>query len=261
MNPTNTKDEREKRRKPSLLDEVLERRVWMYAVAAGATLAATSACAPSAQAKVVFTPSRAVLTCSPNTNTLQIDLNNDGVTDFILSDWSFSIFHSGTARRRPRRLLGTSTAVYYNLTARGAKSSNVILKHGSSGFPAALTEGAKIGSSATFLTYGALELRDKHNYSSGYAGNFYNVTGRFLGVRFVIKGEVHYGWIGFRSVKNFTAKLYGWAYETKPNTPIYAGFAGALGASALLPSAEPTSLELLARGYDSVADWRRRRAA
>jgi len=37
----------------SLLDEVLERRMLLYVLAAGATLAGV----PSAQAKVVFTPS------------------------------------------------------------------------------------------------------------------------------------------------------------------------------------------------------------
>jgi len=105
-------------------------------------------------------------------------------------------------------------------------------------------------------------------------GPFANVTNRYLGVRFLINGQVHFAWIGFRSCKNLTATLLGWAYETQPKTPILAG----AGQGAVFPpsaelrpagsenvpavrAAEPTSLELLAAGHVAVADWRRRNAA
>ena len=77
MNTKNTQEKQAKRLRPSLLDEVLERRMLLYVLAAGATLAGASG---AAQSRVVFTPSNVVL----STGSLQIDLNNDGTTDFIL---------------------------------------------------------------------------------------------------------------------------------------------------------------------------------
>jgi hypothetical protein len=261
MNPTNTNKKPAKRQGPSLLDEVLERRMLLYALAAGAALAGASG---AAQAKVVFTPSKAVLVLDGKP--LEIDLNNDGVTDFILRDYYFYHFCSaystscgprqGGARRRARRPLGRGY-YYYFLSVQGARKPNLVLTPGY-GRAAALTDGEKIGGEKHFVRDGIMEYY--RQFGSSF-GSFNNVTSRYLGVRFVIKGEVHYGWIGFRSVKNFTAKLYGWAYETEPNTPIYAGLFGAQNESALRPSAEPTSLELLAAGHVAVADLRRRRGA
>ena len=80
MNERNRGKAQSKRRSVSLLDEVLERRMLVYALAAGATLAGASA----AQAKVVFTPNNTVL---KENRILQIDLNNDGVTDVTLHNY------------------------------------------------------------------------------------------------------------------------------------------------------------------------------
>jgi hypothetical protein len=79
-NTENRESRQAKRQRPSLLEEVLERRMLLYVLAAGATLAGAS----SAQAKAVFTRSDFVLSL-PNGH-LAIDLNNDGTTDFILID-------------------------------------------------------------------------------------------------------------------------------------------------------------------------------
>ena len=73
----------------------------------------------------------------------------------------------------------------------------------------------------------------------------------------MINGQVHYGWIGFRSTSAYQATLEGWAYETRPNTPIRT--AGP-EETPTLGAAEPTSLQLLAAGHVAVADWRRRNA-
>ena len=77
----------------------------------------------------------------------------------------------------------------------------------------------------------------------------------------MIDGEIHYGWIGFRSTDLGVAKLAGWAYETEPNTPIIVGDRGAANsASGGFQIAEPTSLQLLAMGHTAVADRQRRLA-
>jgi len=58
-------------------------------------------------------------------------------------------------------------------------------------------------------------------------GSWINVKNRYLGVKFKIEGEAHYGWARL-SVKvqepfTITATLTGYAYETIPNKPIIAG--------------------------------------
>lgn len=48
----------------------------------------------------------------------------------------------------------------------------------------------------------------------------------FVGLRFEIDGQLHYGWVDLANVRlgnGATFELYGWAYETEPNTPIEAG--------------------------------------
>jgi hypothetical protein len=78
----------------------------------------------------------------------------------------------------------------------------------------------------------------------------------------MINGEVHYGWVGFRSVSvvnsRLTAVLGGWAYETEPNKPIVAGDEGEGMESNTMSSLRPTSLQLLAMGHTGIADRQRR---
>lgn len=257
MNTKNTQEKQAKRLRPSLLDEVLERRMLLYVLAAGATLAGASG---AAQSRVVFTPSNVVL----STGSLQIDLNNDGTTDFILDYGGGPQNVAGRSRRRPP---GCSSGGF-GLYASGATASDGIVDGNGNTFVEALRNGTKIGNHDYFKNSGLMAVITDTTFCRSIAeGYFANTTQRFLGVRFQIDGRTHYGWIGFRSVTAsvfITATLYGWAYETQPNTPIYAGLAAAIGKLEKQPavrSAEPTSLELLAAGHVAVADWRRRNAA
>jgi hypothetical protein len=244
----NQKEGRAKRQNPSLLGEVLERRLLLYALAAGATLAYASA----AHAKVVFTPSDSVLRLP---GSLQIDMTNDGTIDFKLHAFCGS---------------PTSCSLGYSMSAKGYGSNAV---GGSDDWAAALLPGAKIGPTVNFERRG---LMMSCGIFSGCSGPFLNTRLRSLGVRFLISGEVHYGWIGFRSIDghNFTAKLLGYAYETEPNTSILAFQPGYFAQSrrgtqpnnAILASLkeplealepQPTSLELLAAGHVAIADRRR----
>jgi hypothetical protein len=251
MSPRTREGKRRERWSATLLEEVLERRVALYVMAAGAGLAIV----PAAQAEVVFTPSTAQCvrySGYDSYDSLQIDLNNDGTTDFTLS---CSYARSG------------SNAAGSYLGMKGAVPSNVTLES-TGGLPAALRRGAKIGSSARFGTYG-LMAKNLIGYSIWTKGNFDGVSNRILGVRFQINGEAHYGWIGFRYAYASYATLVGWAYETIPNKPIYAGAKRGMNSNsdgdvdtnaAVMHLAEPTSLELLAAGDVAMPEWRRRRA-
>ena len=60
----------------------------------------------------------------------------------------------------------------------------------------------------------------------GSLGSWVNVTNRYLGFKFKIRGATHYGWARLDvSVTNGTVvgTLTGYAYETIPNKPIIAG--------------------------------------
>ena len=198
------------------------------------------------QAKAVFTPSRAIVT---NGDTLQIDLNNDGVTDFKV--WVIGSSRTSAGNRLPH---------FYGFDAKAAGYASSDVTEGSRKGLVALRHGEKIGSGGYFGRGGLMAWYDL--ISSGVpfsSGPFAHLRWHFLGVRFPINGQNHYGWIGFRSVRGNQIKLFGWAYETEPNTPILAG-QGILERDAS-GFAEPTSLALLAYGHVAMADWRRRKAA
>jgi hypothetical protein len=235
MSPRNI--ERPKRQSASLLDEVLERRMLLYVLAAGATLAGASV----AQAKVVFTRSDFVLTLG--NRHLSIDLNNDGTSDFILIDHCVS---------------QTSCFGSVNMYARAIGQNGVAQEFmGHHQQAAALSMGDQIGPAATFKQVGL--MLDGSIFSGTHSfGPFAHTLSRFLGVRFLVSGQVHYGWIGFRKVNKFTGTLLGWAYETEPNKPILAGDTGESKESSQTLSAEPTSLQLLAMGHTGIADRQRR---
>jgi len=57
-------------------------------------------------------------------------------------------------------------------------------------------------------------------------GYWANVRNRYLGLKFEINGQIHYGWARLsvqRQQYHLTATLTGYAYETIPNTEIKAG--------------------------------------
>jgi hypothetical protein len=103
---------------------------------------------------------------------------------------------------------------------------------------------------------------------------------RYLGLKFQINGETHYGWARLNVQVNTTkltiySRLTGYAYETTPNTPIAAGQTHSASEIGTLASPQVTghhspvasgyasetpalaSLGLLAQGSQGLAAWRR----
>ncbi|HEV2380244.1 MAG TPA: hypothetical protein VG206_10670 [Terriglobia bacterium] len=96
----------------------------------------------------------------------------------------------------------------------------------------AIIPGQRIGSSQRFVNKGGVGgiLMGEAIYSPGggqYRGNWIHVVNRFLGLKFQINGETHFGWarlsVKLALTKPVQALLSGYAYETEPNTPIIAG--------------------------------------
>ena len=82
---------------------------------------------------------------------------------------------------------------------------------------------------------------------------------RYLGLQFVIKGQVHYGWA--RLTVTFSPQkpaagvlpiLTGYAYETEPNKPILTGKTKGPDVITL----DPATLGYLAGGASQIPAWR-----
>jgi len=212
------------------VDGVLDRRLLLYALAAGATLAWST----PTQAEVLFTPSNAVFRALAGK--FDIDLNHDGTSDIIFIG------------RQVECCSGYGFAP--GLIAYGNPSNQI----------AAYWDGLALEFARRDpITRGGFWQKSVLIQTAlGYVGQFEDNPNHFLGVRFLINGNLHYGWIGFRGVRadypNVIVSLAGWAYETKPNTPIAAGDKG----TAASPSFQPTSLEILSAGHTAVAQRRKR---
>ena len=95
---------------------------------------------------------------------------------------------------------------------------------------------------------------------------------RYLGLKFVIKGKVHFGWarLNVHWHEPISATLTGYAYETIPGKSIITGKTKGpdevvVEQASLVPSAAPTpklaTLGLLAMGAPGLSIWRRKETA
>ena len=67
--------------RPSKLSDSMDRRLNMYALAAGAAGVGVLALTPPSEAKVIYTPAHIVIGAG---QTYKLDLNHDGIVDFGL---------------------------------------------------------------------------------------------------------------------------------------------------------------------------------
>jgi hypothetical protein len=231
-------------RPTSLINARLNQALTTYVAAASAAGVALLAANPSAEAKVVYTPAHTYI----NGNTA-IDLNHDGIADFMLG------FHE----------LDKSLILAVNPEVSG----NEILAKGGAAvagiFGQPVGPGAKFA--ATASSYGWLFMADAGSYSqTWFFGNWANTKNRYLGFKFLINGQVHYGWARL-SVADYLHSdtaviLTGYAYETEANTKIIdgetSGTADNMAPSDLrAPAQAMPTLGMLARGADTLSIWRR----
>jgi hypothetical protein len=126
----------------------------------------------------------------------------------------------------------------------------------------------------------------RNETSSGIYGQWANggkgVKYRYLGLLFIIKGKVHFGWARLnvffskgRVVGLFSGTLTGYAYETIPGKAIITGrtkgpdnewgkedfLPGASVANPIPDTRQPASLGMLALGAQGVPVWRRKESA
>jgi hypothetical protein len=193
------------------LSPSLQRRLNTYALAASAAGVSVLALAEPSQAKVVYTPAHQVI---KQNGVYNLDLNHDGTVDFLIQE----LDNGGYA---------SSNALLADAALGNAVQGN---KSGFRSFASALPLGASIGPSQKFLTTGNKAMVSITHFTTGgtsYVRGFWvNVLNRYLGLKFQIGSQTHYGWARVsvqRQQFNLTATLTGYAYETVPNTGIKAG--------------------------------------
>jgi hypothetical protein len=254
----------------AVLSKSIKQQLNGYALAAGAAGVAILALGQPGEAKIVYTPTHQKL---PLNKDFFVDLNNDGTNDFRLH-----ITLSGETCAAHRATCSSWDAAIFFAYPQ-VKGNGVV---GEPAFASALRAGARIGPKAAFNTsrgiMGEVQFREQDlSYSGAWANSGKPVYDRYLGVKFLVDGKLHYGWARF-SVRIYrdpkstvNAVLTGYAYETIPNKPIIAGRkkgTDEVGRVEQLTPAEvrasapqPASLGMLAMGSPALSIWRRKEVA
>lgn len=213
-------------RKTCKISDSLSRQLKTYAQVASAAGVSVLALAGASEAKVVYTATnQATHIGFP----LYIDLNHDGIQDFQL----LTMFYAG------------SSGLEVGLNPTGCRNTHNVVagrRFSRSGYflsvASALPVGVPIGPKGNFsvrFPFMAMELFSRfggNQYSNRgpWAGKGKGVNDRYLGLKFVVGGEVHYGWARLsvtlghrRQFDDVSGTLTGYAYETVPDKPIIAG--------------------------------------
>jgi hypothetical protein len=224
---------------PANLSESVHLRLNMYALAAGAAGVGVLALAQPAEAKIVYTPANVTLV-----EVTPLDLNHDGIADFVLRT---TYFHN-------------TSSVFQTLTAKPYGSNRIV---GKGTYAAALPVGARVGparrisKSHNLMAKVRVNTFKSHTFFEGeWANGGKGVKNHYLGLKFLIKGKVHFGWarlkVSFIQYHEIQAVLTGYAYETIPNKAIITGKTKGLDTEKL----QPATLGHLAQGASAVPVWR-----
>jgi hypothetical protein len=232
------------------LAESTHQRLNMYALAASAAGVSMLALTQPAEAKIVYTPAHIGLG-----SVVRLDLNHDGTYDFYL-------------------VAQIQTGKSTNLGVFPAQAGNAMVEN--KGQAVAMRAGLRAGPKDKFSPYANVLARVWRKSDTGTfysSGPWKNVKNRYLGLKFLIQGQIHFGWVRMTiSIvnHNISGILNGYAYETVPNKPIITGRTKGLDeigattgspASLSAPTPEPASLGLLAMGWQGLSIWRREESA
>ncbi len=212
---TTTQNSKVQKRSPKKLQRTLETKLRNYSIAASgmASIAGLMFASP-ANAEVVATPANQQM--HGYFNIYQVDLNNDGIADASISVYTFDYCCSSGAWDDGQ-----------DMTVKGAQSGNeVVVNQKKWAFPG--KRGQLIGPMDSFAPGAVMAYHQAdgdQSFSTHHtSGPWFKMYHRFVGVKFLINDEIHYGWIRLNIPGPGGGTITGYAYETVPNKPITAGF-------------------------------------
>jgi len=234
-------------------------QAWKQYAAAAFGVAGASALA-SAQTPgqhILYTPADiAIDTHSSRQVFIPIDFNHDGVADLYLIASHFTDFFSG----------GLGFAAYGRITASVGGGNLAITSH-------ALPKGMIIDKGGVFksgqhsIAYAGSGSYMGVKRASTAQGPFVRVKNKYLGVRFLINGQTHEGWVRLTLAPkgaDISGAITGYAFDTVPNE--FGLAAGQLGgrvgpeklpAASAVEDAATGSLGMLAAGSAAIPYWRK----
>jgi len=235
----------------------LNQHLNLYSTAAVAAGVSMLALAQPAEGSVVVTKTNITVGFGSQ---ISIDINKDGINDFMIAGEGANYDHSFYATFAIKPLAG-GKVVGGNRGPLGPYAS-------------ALVKGANIGPSAHFsssvarsqITIERLLGSASASTHESFYGKWPGINNRYLGVKFLIKGATHYGWIrmSVSELSEISGTITEYAYETVANKTIGAGattdsseIATETPARENDPSLGKASLGMLASGADGLAIWRR----
>lgn len=245
--------------KSANVHDSLHQHLHMYALAASAAGVSALALVQPAEAEIVYTPVQ--VTIGQNQQ-YALDLNQDGIVDFTIHNFAHATVDTS----------GFSARLFVRPAAGNAVAGHITRF----GFPwaYALSSGMRIDKADRHFAPGRASMA----YSNTFIGSYYRggswlsslgTATRFLGLKFKIDGQVHYGWARLNVQTQdlqITATLTGFAYETIANKPIKAGAEQGKDdvsvkqpAPSVLtqPEQTPATLAMLALGSPALSLWRR----
>ena len=244
---SHTSPRRAARRTMIGLQPKTERAVLSYAAAASVAGVGVLTLAQPSEAKVVYTPTHQILNAS---SILNIDINNDGITDFMLHNQRYS-FSTGPLASYGALIVSGSVRVVGKQQHASAFPANVQIGPGNQ---------FTVGSLVPELEFCSLQ-RTGTIVDKGY---WTNAKNKYLALKFQLNGQSHFGWLRLsleQTECKITAVLTGYAYETVVNKPIITGKTkGPEELTELIGPNSPAmapSLGLLAQGANGLAIWRR----
>src|SRR5579863_4982770 len=229
-----------------------QQQLTAYALAAAAAGVSILALTARSEAEIVYKQAHRVIGDGASFN---LDLTGDGTVDLTIEN---KHHHHCTSDF-------CSSSQFLNLKMAGANQvvynvyGAVAMKPGMQIGPKNVWRGGNQNMAVILAGFG----------TGGVGGSWVNVNSRYLGVKFEIKGQTHFGWarlnVQIQLPLTITATLTGYAYETIANKAITAGQTKGPktasieepDASLTAPSPQPATLGPLAAGAPGLSIWRR----
>lgn len=180
-----------------------------------------------AKGQVVYTDLNPDVTITTVPDSVAIDFNNDAVNDYVIKRFNWGGNTANPAVIMPpamnNAIMGTMGAVLPYVSA--------------------LTAGTTIdGAATTWIVYDGsdtqvLKFGLASTYSGGTYGNFNDGVDHFIGCKFMIGSNTHYGWVRVQCVSGgSSATIKDYAYQSTPATAITAGQGAGINNTATIES-------------------------